>query len=132
MTSAEKRLWRRIRNRQLGFKFRRQMPIASYIADFACPAARLIIEIDGDSHADGLGQLGDVIRTTSLEYSGYRVMRIWNGQVFENLDGVVEGIWNELHREQPAVQSAYDPSPPPRPSPYEGEGTLGQLASGRY
>jgi very-short-patch-repair endonuclease len=71
------------------------------------PAARLVVEVDGDSHADELAQVGDVIRTTALEYSRYRVNRFWNSEVRENLDGVVETIWNELHRQPPVLPSAY-------------------------
>jgi BirA family biotin operon repressor/biotin-[acetyl-CoA-carboxylase] ligase len=63
MTDCERRLWRRLRDRELGFKFRRQMPIGGYIADFACPAARIVIELDGGQHgsdeAEALDHLCD-------------------------------------------------------------------------
>ena len=92
-TDAEHRLWYILRNRQLGgHKFVRQLPVGPFIADFACRERDLIIELDGGQHA---GSLADVRRTEVLAAHGYRVLRFWNDEVFNNLDGVVQVI--EMH-----------------------------------
>jgi very-short-patch-repair endonuclease len=97
MTDCERKLWRRLKHRELGFKFRRQMPIGNYIADFACPAARIVIELDGGQHGSDEAEALDRIRTAAIERSGFRVIRFWNHEVIEQLDDVVEKIWNELY-----------------------------------
>jgi very-short-patch-repair endonuclease len=90
-TEAERRLWKLVRNRQLGgFKFRRQYPIDHYIVDFACADARLVIELDGGQHAQRAD--ADADRTRALESCGWEVMRFWNGDVIENERGVAETI----------------------------------------
>ena len=90
-TPAEEKLWQALRGRQVeGLKFRRQHPIGCFIADFYCAQARLVIEIDGDSHA---GQVEyDQARTAWLESQGYRVVRYTNRDVKENFAAVVENI----------------------------------------
>ena len=89
-TEAEARLWSRLRNRMLGgFKFRRQVPIGPYIADFLCAERMLIVEADGGQHADNAA---DLCRTRFLEERGYRVIRFWNPDVLSNTDGVLEMI----------------------------------------
>lgn len=94
-TDAERALWFRLRDRRLeGLKFRRQMPIASYVVDFCCESARLIIELDGGQHANS--QEEDAKRTAALEAQGYLVLRFWNNDVLKNTDGVVESIINTL------------------------------------
>jgi very-short-patch-repair endonuclease len=94
-TDAEMRLWSRLRNRQLqGFRFRRQQPIGGFIVDFFCPAAGLIIEVDGGEHADRAAS--DETRTRWLEARGYRVLRFWNNDVLANTDGVVLTIGSAL------------------------------------
>ncbi len=97
-TEAERRLWRAIRDRQLsGAKFRRQVPLASYVADLACFESRLIIEIDGGQHADHRAY--DEQRSRTLIAQGYRVLRFWNNEIMENLDGVLETIQTALKKE---------------------------------
>ena len=93
-TPAERKLWARLRNRQLsGLKFRRQHPIDRFIVDFYCAACRLAIEIDGDSHA---GQVEyDQARTEWLEARGCRVIRFSNRDVQARLDVVLETILKE-------------------------------------
>lgn len=92
-TNAERLLWGKLRSRQLGgFKFRRQMPIGPYIVDFCCPDAWLIVELDGGGHSEDAAMLKDKVRTADLEQQGYIVLRFWNNEVFENLDGVCETI----------------------------------------
>ena len=94
-TDAERRLWSRIRLKQLGgFRFRRQQPIGTYIVDFFCPEASLIIEIDGGQHDASAGR--DALRTRWLEERGYKVVRFWNNEVLENIDGVLSVILAEL------------------------------------
>ena len=95
-TSAEARLWSVLRAKRLGgFKFRRQHAIGGYIADFVCLAARLVIEVDGATHGDDREQ-ADIKRTAYIEKLGFRVTRVWNTEIFENLDGVTEHIASEL------------------------------------
>ena len=93
-TPAEQELWTRLRNRQLGgFKFRRQHPIGRFIVDFYCAACRLVVEIDGDSHAAQLEY--DAARTAWLNEQGYHVIRFTNRDVYRHMDGVLETILNE-------------------------------------
>src|SRR5262249_28586808 len=78
-TNAEERLWRKLRHWPMqGTHFRRQVPIGPYIADFACMAARLVIEVDGSQHGIGDKIVRDETRTRWLEAAGYRVVRFWN------------------------------------------------------
>ena len=88
-TDAEALLWSRLRNRQLcGAKFRRQVAIDRFIADFLCFDARLIVEVDGGQH----GAEADATRTAFLEAQGFKVIRFWNHEVLGNLNGVLETI----------------------------------------
>jgi adenine-specific DNA-methyltransferase len=76
-TDVEHKLWAALRGRQLaGFKFRRQVGIGRYFADFACVAAKLIVELDGSQHIENADY--DAKRTADLEACGWRVLRIWN------------------------------------------------------
>ena len=94
-TDAERRLWSHLRNRQLdGHKFRRQVPLGPYIADFACLSERLIVEVDGGQHA--WQATTDAARTPWLEAEGYRVLRFWNSEVLGNLEGVLQTIRHTL------------------------------------
>jgi very-short-patch-repair endonuclease len=93
-TWAENRLWQVLRGKQLGgFKFRRQVPLDGYILDFVCFEARLIIEVDGHQHSDSER---DVRRDAWFRDQGFRVLRVWNGEVEDNLDGVCSFILAEL------------------------------------
>jgi very-short-patch-repair endonuclease len=89
MTDAERRLWTYLRRDFLGVHFRRQVPIGSYIVDFACMKRRLVIEIDGGQH---MGSTEDEIRDRWLKEQGYRVLRFWNHDVLKNTDGVLQVI----------------------------------------
>ena len=94
---AEKLLWSRLRNRQLaGSKFRRQHAIGPYVVDFVDLEARLVIELDGGQHNEGVALKKDTTRTAWLESEGYRVIRFWNNDVFANLEGVLEEIRRAL------------------------------------
>jgi very-short-patch-repair endonuclease len=93
-TVAEDRLWRRLRRFPVsGTHFRRQVPIGPYVADFACMAARLVIEVDGSQHDRDDRRLRDEARTRWLEREGYRVLRFWNNDLTANMDGVLEAIY---------------------------------------
>ena len=89
-TEAEKRLWRALREQLPAAKFRRQVPHGAYVADFLCFAAKLIVEVDGASHADSVEQ--DAVRTRYFEAQGYQNLRVWNHEVMENIEGVVAVI----------------------------------------
>ena len=94
-TEWEHSLWERLRRRQLdGFKFRRQHPIGPFFADFFCPEARLIVEIDGSQHADQLAH--DKSRTEFLRDAGYVVLRFWNHEISSEIDSVVQRIVDAL------------------------------------
>ena len=96
LTRPEFLLWRRLRNRQLdGCKFVRQEPIGPYFADFVCRERRLIVEVDGGQHADSTT---DHARDKALADLGYRVIRIWNNEVTDNLDGVLDFVTSELRK----------------------------------
>ncbi len=95
MTDAERRLWRHLRERQrLGCKFRRQVPVGDYIVDFACFEMKLVIEVDGSQHMDR--EERDAKRTRWLESEGFRVLRFWNNEVLEQIDGVLSVIEEAL------------------------------------
>ena len=99
-TLAERRLWARLRARQLdGSRFRQQDVICGYVVDFACRRRRLIVEVDGGQHAER--RKADAARTARLERRGYRVLRFWNHEVLENVEGVVERILAELRARAP-------------------------------
>ena len=101
MTIVERRVWHRLRAKQLGVKFRRQHPIGPYIADFACIQARLVVEVDGDTHEAAY----DMRRDAWLGSAGWRVMRISLQEVDEELDSLVEAIRTEL--ENPGSRLKY-------------------------
>ena len=115
-TEPEKRLWRALSNGQLdGHKFRRQSVIAPFIADFLCPRQKLIVEVDGDTHDEAKDRLRDDL----LDERGYRVVRVTNGDVMTNMDGVLRLIALVL-----AETAGSLATPHPNPSP-EGEGLKG-------
>jgi very-short-patch-repair endonuclease len=89
-TPHEHTLWQLLRDRRfLNYRFRRQVPIGPYIADFVCYGRRLIIELDGSQHADSPT---DVTRDAYLAREGFRILRVWNNELIENRDGVLEAI----------------------------------------
>lgn len=93
MTAPELVLWQKIRNNQLGVKFRRQFSIANYILDFYAPSINLAIEIDGDSHyLDKQAVLKDKMRDKFLNGYGIKVLRFTNHEVMSNLEGVIQKI----------------------------------------
>jgi very-short-patch-repair endonuclease len=94
-TDAERLLWRAISNRQLGgIRFNRQVPIGPFICDFVARTPKLVVEVDGGQHA--LEADADARRTRFLRSRGYRVIRFWNNDVLENIDGVIEVLLRAL------------------------------------
>ncbi len=87
-------MWRALRGMNLPVKVRRQHPIGQHVADFAVPTCKLVIEIDGGQHATAVES--DSERTRALNAHGYRVIRFWNNDVMENLEGVIETIAAEI------------------------------------
>jgi very-short-patch-repair endonuclease len=94
MTPAEKLLWWKLRRMTQGWKFRRQPPVGPYVPDFACLEIKLAIEVDGATHGTDDEISYDRSRTRYLEERGWRVVRFWNREIFENLAGVVDTIRN--------------------------------------
>ncbi|BCH24125.1 hypothetical protein MesoLjLb_39100 [Mesorhizobium sp. L-8-3] len=89
-TDAEEKLWAELRDRRLDrIKFRRQVPVGTYIADFVCLDAKLIIEIDGSQHGE---PDYDRVRDAELKSRGFRVLRFWNDDVLRDLDAVCDTI----------------------------------------
>ncbi|MEO9188733.1 MAG: DUF559 domain-containing protein [Acetobacteraceae bacterium] len=110
-TEVERRLWRALRETAMKWRFRRQHPIGRRIADFACPARKLVIELDGGQHAER--EEADAVRSAEIAAHGYRVIRFWNHEVVENLESVLERVVRELE------------SPPPLPGPLRPQGRRG-------
>jgi very-short-patch-repair endonuclease len=117
MTDAERKLWFALRDRRFAeFKFRRQVSLGPYIADFLCFGSRLVIEVDGGQHADSKR---DAVRDRWFVENDFRVLRFWNNDVLGNLEGVLTRLAEHLKE---------TPHPTPRlrsasPSPARGEGT---------
>lgn len=110
-TEVEKRLWYCIRNRQIhGAKFRRQATIGRYIVDFACFERHLIIELDGGQHASP--SIREEKRTAWLRSQNFSILRFWNNDVTENMDGVLQQIADALNR---PASVAVTPHPAPLP-----------------
>lgn len=101
-TDAERELWRHLRGRQFGAKFRRQHPYLNYVLDFVCLEHKLVVEVDGSQHA---GSHRDAERDRKLVEGGFRVLRFWDNDVLNDTDAVLE-----------AIHQALNPSPP-QPSP---------------
>jgi very-short-patch-repair endonuclease len=98
-SAAERLLWLRLRNRNLGGrKFVRQQSIGPYFADFACREAALVVEVDGATHSTAVEIRRDGTREAFLAASGWRVIRFANDDVYRNLDGVLETILAALAR----------------------------------
>jgi very-short-patch-repair endonuclease len=98
-TDAEKLLWKYLRaKRLLGLKFKRQQPMGMYIIDFVCFEKKLVIELDGGQHAINLEM--DKMRDFWLEEQGFRVLHIWNSDVFSNIQGVLQTIMADCSGKQ--------------------------------
>ena len=92
-TSAEAKLWTELRNRQLGdLKFVRQAPVGDYFVDFLCRERMVVVEIDGGTHSTDADLASDAARSEELSRLGYRVFRVSNADVFEQMDEVLEAL----------------------------------------
>ncbi|WP_264362375.1 endonuclease domain-containing protein [Ramlibacter tataouinensis] len=111
MTDSERKLWLRLRMEQLGAKFRRQHPLGNYVADFACLAPRLIVELDGSQHAEQVDY--DRRREAFFREHGFQVLRFASDEPLRNIEGVLTVIVEQLRE----AADRPHPSPPP-----EGEG----------
>jgi len=104
LTDAEKLLWRKIRKKQIGnLQFYRQRPIGSYIADFYCDKAKLIIEIDGGQHYEKENILKDRTRDEYFRKIGLRVVRFTNLDILKNIDNVVESVYQKIKNPPPTL-----------------------------
>ncbi len=103
-TEAERKLWSLLRAKGLErLKFRRQVEIGGFFADFCCPKLKLIVEVDGGQHAEQIAY--DEHRTRALAAKGYTVIRFWNGDVLDNIEGVGEAILakiEEIRKSRPS------------------------------
>jgi very-short-patch-repair endonuclease len=110
MTDAERAMWKVLRMKQLNhIRFRRQVPIGNYIADFASFSPKIVIEIDGGQHN---GSASDITRDDWLRAQGFEVLRFWNNDVLANIDGVAQRI----------AEMTSPLTPPSHLSPVKGEG----------
>ena len=109
MTDAERRLWSRLRQRQLhGYRFRSQFQLGTYIVDFVCLARRLIIEVDGGQHCEQADH--DNARTAWLQEQGYRVLRFWNDVVLTETEAVITTIAEALRAESSTLVPSTRPA----------------------
>lgn len=115
-TDVEQKLWGKLRANQLGHRFRRQHAFPPYIVDFYCPDAGLIIELDGGQHTPEK----DLSRTGFLEQKGLMVLRFWNHDVNDNIDGVLDTILKTMNIR--CLQLAPSPGATRPPLPVRGEG----------
>jgi very-short-patch-repair endonuclease len=111
-TPAERLLWKKLRGRQTGFRFRRQHAVGPYIVDFFCWDARLVVEVDGDTHVGEEAQAYDHRRDEYLRSLGLQVKRYTNNDVLNRTESVTEDIWYLLENCRRS-----DDQTPPQPSP---------------
>jgi very-short-patch-repair endonuclease len=101
MTDAERKLCNELRaHRLMGLGFRRQMPLAGHIADFACPEHRLTVEVDGAQHGNDQQIAYDVVRTRRFEQNGRTVLRLWNDHVLKNINDVCDAIIRTIGKDK--------------------------------
>jgi very-short-patch-repair endonuclease len=115
MTQQEAKVWVRLRLlREQGFHFRRQVPIARYIVDFACLKAGLIVEIDGGQHARDDQSRKDRMRDAALKAAGFRVLRFWNADVDGDPSAIIDTVFAALTVAEAAGAAYPTPAPPLR------------------
>lgn len=115
-TEAEYRLWYQLSRRELcGYKFVRQVPLGPYVVDFLCRSKRLIVEIDGEQHAESAA---DEVRTVYLNRHGYSVLRFWNHEVLRERDSVLDAILSVLDEQLPGAPYSLRFAPAPSPARY--------------
>jgi very-short-patch-repair endonuclease len=111
MTDVERKLWSRLRSNQLGIKFRRQVPFGTYIADFMSLKEKIVIELDGSQHYQENAIRKDRVRDQYFKDAGFTVLRFSNTEIIENIDGVLDMIWEILQSKKEITPSV---SPPVR------------------
>jgi very-short-patch-repair endonuclease len=98
--AAEAKLWAKLRNRRLGgLKFVRQAPVGPYFVDFLCRERNVIVEIDGGTHSTGSEEVADAAREADLRQLGFRVLRVNNTDIYENVAGVLDSLLDFVERE---------------------------------
>jgi very-short-patch-repair endonuclease len=105
-TNAERLLWFRLRRKNINARFRRQHLLYGFIVDFCCIEHHLVIELAGDSHAETVAY--DAWRTEQLSKRGFRVLRFFNEEVQNNLEGVIEAIWQAMQTTPPSPSPVSD------------------------
>jgi very-short-patch-repair endonuclease len=101
LTDAERKVWRALRARRFAqFKFRRQVPVGRYIADFVCFAKKLVLELDGGQHAEPEQQAQDAARTAWLNSQGFVVLRFWDHEVLKDWEAIEQILWKQLRGEE--------------------------------
>lgn len=96
-SEPERKVWALLRNQQMGVKFRRQHGIGPYIADFYCPALKLVVEIDGDSHGSMAGHIHDQAREAFMHALGIKTIRLSNDDVMRNIEGVYQCLQQQMN-----------------------------------
>jgi very-short-patch-repair endonuclease len=125
MTDAERKLWFALRDRRFAnFKFRRQVPLGAFIADFVCYETRVVIEVDGGQHAESVRDAG---RDRWFASNDFLVLRFWNNDVLANLEGVLISILHSMRERTPHPARATRGSPSPATA--EGEAVCRSRAS---
>ncbi|WP_233222230.1 endonuclease domain-containing protein [Allosphingosinicella deserti] len=114
MSLPEVLLWRELRKRPAGLKFRRQHPAGPFVLDFVCLSSRVAIEIDGQMHDAASAQFRDEVRDEWLADQGFSTLRIAARDVFPNLEGVLKLVTSRCSSEQPLHHAATRRGPPPR------------------
>jgi very-short-patch-repair endonuclease len=99
MTEAERKLWRLLRNNQLGVHFRRQVPLGPYVLDFLCLQAKLVVELDGSQHYHKTGLASDSKWSAYLRAKGLKVLRFNNRELLTNPSGVMQSIYEHIQKE---------------------------------
>ena len=112
MTPPEIALWLALRQNEAGLRFRRQHAVGNYVLDFGCLAARLAIEIDGESHERGDRPYRDAVRDATLTRAGFRTLRLPAAAVLADLDAAVRAVVAAC--DQPLHHPAAPDGPPPR------------------
>ncbi|UCV28630.1 endonuclease domain-containing protein [Ferribacterium limneticum] len=110
-TDAERLIWQYLRGNRLGVKFRRQHPFNGFVLDFVSLEAKLVVELDGGQHAEVIAE--DEARTQQLKAAGFRVLRFWNNQVFQETEAVIELIMAAL------AETGTHPHPSPPLAPWD-------------
>jgi very-short-patch-repair endonuclease len=111
LTPQEVKLWVHLRSwRPLGHHFRRQVPKDGYILDFVCLRSRLIVEADGGQHGFEKNIRSDAVRDAHFRQHGFEILRFWNNDIDENLEGVLETIFSKIEGSDPIPAFRADPS----------------------